>query len=667
MGRSYGGVFQKPIGGKLRPTHGGSMAAIPPAREVIHFGAFEVDLRAGELRKQGTKIKLQEQPFQVLRVLLEQAGQVVTREELQQKIWPADTFVDFDHGLNNAIRRLREALCDSAENPRFIETLSRRGYRFITPVNRNEAVAARVAQEAPLTPNVATKPGPWHQRKALKLLAAFVVVALLLGVALVANPGRIGKWFSRESGSPNVRSLAVLPLQNLSNDPAQEYFSDGMTDALITDLAQIGSVKVISRTSSMQYKQTKKTLPEIAHELNVDSIVEGTVQRSGDRVRITAQLIQVSTDNHLWANSYEGDMGDLFALERQVTQDVARQIETRVAKENRPLSPQPSPLNSKALEAYLQGNYYLNRFGKGAGDEEKRKAAEYFQQAIDADPNFAPAYNGLANTHLVLLWPSNKDANIATKAAERAVELDPNLSDAHKTLGDIKFSAWEWSASEQEYRKAIALNPYNAAAHVWLGVLLDATGRLDEGLKEQQIAQELDPGSDQLSDALMLRGHYDQAIAMIQVMLKRNPDDGFLHWTLFKDYVQKGLYEESIPHLEQMWNLYGYPKVAAEAHRAYAASGYRGAVQESVKAMEHLTATNQAFLPGNIAEFYATLGDKDRAFYWLEQAYAQHDLEMASTDASLEHLNREFRLDSLRSDPRFKDLLRRVGLPEVRR
>jgi TolB-like protein/DNA-binding winged helix-turn-helix (wHTH) protein len=298
-------------------------------RESKRFGVFEVDLQAGELRRRGAKIRLQEQPFQVLRILLEQPGCVVTREELQRQIWPADTFVDFDHGLNNAIRRLREALCDSAENPRFIETLSRRGYRFVAPVTGNGSASSDARPKGVLAaPDLEVD--RWYRKHGIRAATLTVVAALLLmGLVLGTPLSKNRQWFSQRGASTPMYSVAVLPLQNLSTVPTQEYQADGLTDALITDLAQIGAVKVISRTSSMQYKDSKKSLPEIAAELKVDGIVEGTVQRSGDRVRVTAQLIDGPTDKHVWANSYEHDMRDIFALERDVAQQIAGQLQGR--------------------------------------------------------------------------------------------------------------------------------------------------------------------------------------------------------------------------------------------------------------------------------------------------------------------------------------------------
>jgi TolB-like protein/DNA-binding winged helix-turn-helix (wHTH) protein len=332
-----------------------SVNEVPPSRTLVRFGVFELDADSRELRKQGLKVRLQDQPFQVLQILLERPGTVVTREELQRRIWTSDTFVDFDRGVYNAIKKLREALGDSAESPRFIETLSRRGYRFIAPVSPNGNTASSVEASSIVAERAPARTS--RRTLQLSLAAAFgIVIVLAAGISV----GKIWPRFSVGT-TPQIRSIAVLPLQNLSANPAQEYFSDGMTDALITDLAQIGSLKVISRTSSLQYKQTKKSLPEIARELGVDGIVEGTVQRSGDRVRITAQLIHGPSDKHVWANSFEGDMGDVFTLEREVTQEIARQIQAKLGNPGQVTPEQPRPTNPKAFEAYLQGNYHLQK------------------------------------------------------------------------------------------------------------------------------------------------------------------------------------------------------------------------------------------------------------------------------------------------------------------
>jgi len=659
------------------------MREVAPSHELIRFGPFEVDLRNRRIRKHGLKIRLQDQPFQILQILLEHPGELVTREELQRQIWPADTFVDFEQGLNNAIKRLREALGDSAETPQFVETIPKHGYRFLAETHTNGSNGSTKIAEKPTAQMALTSTSLGRRtiaslvetvseyRRARRVWMAIAGALSIGAVALILVqlnvfkiPGLHERVFGA-SGEPAIHSLAVIPLANLSNDPNQEYFSDGMTDALITDLAQIGSVRVISRTSSMQYKQTKKSLPEIARELNVDGIVEGTVQRSGDHVRISAQLIQAASDRHLWAKSYDRDVRDVFALERDVTEDIARQVQSRLTTPNQPAVARFRPINPKALDLYLQGNYHLNRYAKGTGDEEKSKAAEYFQQANDADPNFAPAYNGLANAHYNLMSASSQDAEIVRKAAERAVELDPAFSDAWVTLGELRLCSWDFRAAEDELRRAVVLNPNNASAHETLGVLLNDIGRLDEGLRESQIAQELDPNQDHLWSALYFRRDYDRGIAWLLTMLKSDPDDAYLHYELFLSYAAKGMHKEAINELEAGLRLFGFSESPTKIHYAFAVSGYRGAMQQYAEELEHLTATKQFFIPVNLAEVYAVLGDKNRAFHWLDEAYKHHDTMAAATGFGLEMINVDPLMDPLRSDPRFKDLLRRMGLPEL--
>jgi TolB-like protein/DNA-binding winged helix-turn-helix (wHTH) protein/tetratricopeptide (TPR) repeat protein len=614
----------------------------------FRVGPWLVQPSLNTVSRNGTPMRLTLKAMEVLVCLAEHAGESVPKEELLQIVW-RETFVT-DDVLVGSISELRRVFEDDAREPRFIQTIPKRGYRLIAAVEPATAALSSTGGTSTIENS--------HRR----LKAAALVGAALLLVALVASSAKIQRWLSATSSSPTIHSIAVLPLQNLSGDAAQEYFSDGMTDALITDLAQISSLKVISRTSSMQYKQTKKALPEIARELNVDGIVEGTVQRSGDRVRVTAQLIYGPSDKHVWAHSYERDMREVFALERDVTEEIAREVRARIATPNQVPVAQARRASPKVLEAYLQGNYHLSRFGSGGGDEQLTMAEEYFQRAIDADPNFAPAYNQLANAHLNLLQPSKQDFDIARKMAERAVELDPNSSDAHHTLGDVKGRAWNWPGSEEEYRRAVVLNPNNAQAHDDLGELLDDTGRFDDGWREYQIAQELDPNNDHLSDAFDRRGQHAHAIAMLQIMLKRYPDNGYLHMSLYRDYVKNGMHKEAVQELEKTLSLFGFPELASRIHRSFVSSGYRGAMQRCAEELESLAATKQVFVPVNLAEVYAALGDKDRAFYWLEQAYAHRDLHAASTDLGLERLNTEFLLDPLRSDPRFKDLVRRVGL-----
>jgi TolB-like protein/DNA-binding winged helix-turn-helix (wHTH) protein len=623
---------------------------------VVKFGVFEVDLEDGELRKSGVRQKLGGQPFQVLQVLLEHPQEIVSREQLQQRIWPRDTFVDYDLALKKAVVRIREVLGDSAESPRFIETIPRRGYRFIAPLNGNGSAGGPTDLPVETPPASSRRSRFGFQVGLMSALGAMVVLFAILAFV----PSDSWRRLLGKPAAPEIRSLAVLPLESLSGDPAQEYFSDGMTDALITDLAQIGSVKVISRTSIMRYKKTDKPLPDIARELAVDGIVEGTVQRSGDRVRITAQLIRGPSDKHLWANSYERDVSDVFMLEREVAGDIARQVQARLATDNRTQLAHPQPINPAALDAYLQGNSHMHKWGRGFGDEELRMASQYFQQAIDVEPDFAPAYVGIANARGSTLRSSNEDVEIARKAAERAVELDPNLSDAWVAMANVRCDSWDWAGAEQDYRRALALNPNEANAHEGLSFLLDATGRLDEGWKEAEIAQQLDPNEEHLEPALDNRREYDQIIQHITTMLATDPDNGVLHHQLYEGYVGKGMYKEAFEQLEQTLVLFGFQESAAQIRQAFAASGYKGAMREWAKEFEYLHVTNQVFMPINLASAYTAAGDKDRAFYWLEQAYKRRG---HAGGVAMVFVNRDPMLEPLHSDPRYTDLLRRVGLP----
>ena len=625
---------------------------------VLKFGVFEVDLEAGELRKSGMQLKLVGQPFQVLQLLLQHPQEIVTREELRKCLWPEDTFVDYDLALKRIINRLREVLGDSAENPRFVETIPRRGYRFIAAVNGNGVAAPSVEDRPEAAKTVETRGSRLDLRT--RIAASLGVAALLLAALGFGSQG-LWQRLSGKGTVPQIRSIAVLPLQNLSADSSQEYFSDGMTDALITDLAQIGSLKVISRTSSMQYKQTKRSLPEIARELNVDGIVEGTVQRSGDRVRITAQLIYGPADKHLWANSYERDMRDIFALERDVTEDIARQVKAQITTEHQAGVAQPRPVNLDALEAYLEGNFHLNKGLMGPRDEELRVAGKYFQNAIDADPTFAPAYIGLAEAHHNLFWPSSEDFAIMKASAEKALELAPTSSEAHDEVGTSKREDRDWAGAEEESRRAIALNPNSASAHDSLGKCLDMIGKLDEGWKEYEIAQELDPNQDHLSWALNIRGQHDRAIELLRKSAERRPDDAVIHYFLAENYARKGLYKEWDQELGQSLTLLGLPELASRIHRAFVTSGYLGALRQEAVEVERLYAKGQGYFPGVLAETYAILGDKDRAFYWLGQG-CEH-WHMAISDPILSGLKVDPGFASLRSDPRYKDMLRRMGLP----
>jgi len=608
--------------------------------------------------RNGTTSRLTPKAMEVLVCLAEHAGEPVSKEKLIEEVWP-QTFVG-DDALKGLVAEIRRVLEDDAKQPRIIETIVKRGYRLVAPIEwvdgKPDTSAEQVQPE--------TVRGPLAPKRKFQMAGWAILASALLLLLLGAwNLAKVRNSL-RPKDSAQIHSIAVLPLRNLSADPNQEYLCDGLTDGLITDLAQIGSLKVISHTSTMQYKDTKKSLPDIARELNVDGIIEGTVQRSGDRVRITAQLIHGPTDRHVWANTYEKDIGELFALERDVTEDITRQVRSRL---NTPqgLPTQPKPVDVKALESYLQGQYHLERYGEGGGDEELGSAAASFQQAIDHDPKMAAAYVGLVHAHSSLMWPSPADAEIVGRAAQKAVDLDPQSADALVALGGVKCGRdGDFHGAEEDYRRAIAAGPNNALAHGALSGLLFDLGRNDEALREAQIAQELDPTSDNLRDAMYRLGDVDHAIAIAEATLQANPNDGFLHHGLYRYYATKGMYKEAAQHAEKVFALFGDPERAARIHKALVTSGPQAGIRQFVMEMEKLVVAKRGYFPVNIAVGYTILGDRDRAFHWLEEAYKHRDLQRMALDISLTDLNSDPILVLLRSDSRYKDLVRRVGLPQ---
>jgi TolB-like protein/DNA-binding winged helix-turn-helix (wHTH) protein len=431
------------------------MTAVKSVSPAFQFGAFELDPRAGELRKHGVKVKLQEQPLRVLVNLLEHAGEVVTKEELQRQIWPSDTFVDFDHGLHSAITRLREALGDSSESPRFIETLARRGYRFIAPVT----VIGNT------TPTEPTREGSMPQaRNRLRwpgsgVLAGLLGLAVLFAVFLGFDLGGARRWLRRSN--PAIGALAVLPLEDLSGDPAQEYFADGMTDALITDLAKISALRVVSRTSVMRYKRTQKSVREIARELNVDAIVEGSIEHAGNRVRISAQLIRAATDQHLWAEAYDRDMSDMLRVQEEIARSIAREIQVKLTPQEQALLAKGRPVDPQAYELYLKGRYFWTKATK----ESIEKAMGLFREAIAKDPTYASPFSGLADCYTVLgvsfgvgSLSSSQATSQARSAAEKAIQLDDTLAEGHNSLANTRlFFDWDWVGSETEFKRALEL------------------------------------------------------------------------------------------------------------------------------------------------------------------------------------------------------------------
>jgi TolB-like protein/DNA-binding winged helix-turn-helix (wHTH) protein/Flp pilus assembly protein TadD len=630
----------------------------------LRFGVFEADLRAGELTKRGLRIRLQEQPFQVLAMLLEKPGELVTREELRTRLW-SQTVVDFDHGLNKAINKIREALGDSAENPRFVETVARRGYRFLADVTPIDTAAdGQPAPEtngpAPLTdstrveladlgapPKRPSRLRPWTG-------AGF-------GLALVLAAWLSWTFYSQSQSSPKIHSLAVLPLESLSGDASQDYFADGMTDALIADLGQISALRVISRTSAMAYKHVHRPLYEIARELNVEAVVEGTVLRSGERVRVTAQLIQVPDEKHLWAQSYEGDLQDTLALQNTIARAIATQIQVTLNPQEEIALKRSHPVKPEAYEAYLRGRYFWNKRTRDG----LVRATDYFHHAIDTDPAYANAYSGLADSYALsgdweygILSPQEAFPK-AKAAVTKALALDDNLSEAHTSLAFVQdLYDWDWASAEKEYKRALALNPSYATAHHWYAWHLIVTGRNDEGIAELKKAESLDPlsliiGAD-LADALCIAHLYDDSVQQSQKIFEMDPHFAVAHYQLGQALEQKHRHDEAIAEFRRAIELSGgNTTFESNLANAYAAAGLKEEAMRIVRDLESRQSEGSS-TDASIALIYVGLGDNDRAMVWLNKAY------QARFNPSI--LMRPV-FDPLRSDPRFQDLLHRMGLP----
>jgi len=649
----------------------------------VRFGVYEFDLRSGELRKHGIRIKLQEQPCQILAILLEHRGEMVAREELQRRLWPSDTFVDFDHSLNTAVMRLREALNDSSENPRFIETLPRRGYRFVAPVEEKSASVTETAQtetgEASASQSAIAKndptlsplsPGlPATAGKAVgRLPRQEVVLAAIFLLGLVLAGGLAVRYLRKPSvvtAPPDqITSLVVLPFENLSADKDQAYFADGMTDELIAHLAKIRSLRVISRTSSMEYKGTHKTLSQIARDLNVDAVVEGTVLRSGDRVRITAELVQVATDGHLWAESYESQLGDILTLQSHVTSAIVNEIRVKLTPEDQVRLAATRPVSTLSYENYLKGRYYWNK----RSQEGLTKAINYFQIAVEKDPRYALAYAGLADCYSIIgsaivgTVPTAEVAPKARAAALKSLELDNTLAEAHTSLATVRFNYdWDWNAAASGFRRAVELNPSYATAYQRNSLYLMSMGRASESIAEMNRAHDLDPLSISMNFSLGWRLYmareYDQAIEQLRNTVDMDPGFVLPHLVLGQAYEQKKAYDQAITELRRAADIsQNSPPVLAALARTYAVSGR---TTEARNLLDQLMqqAKKQYVSPFYVAIVYAGLGEKDRALDWLEKAYGDHS-------NAIIFLKVDPQLDTLRASPRFHELQRKLRLPE---
>ena len=631
------------------------------SRQIVRFGVFEADLETGELRKNGAKVPLQGQPFQVCAILLERSGKLVTREELRQKVWPEDTFVDFDHAVNTAIKKIRIALGDEADNPRFVQTLPRRGYRFICPVLTGDGQLAEAEYPAAAaTPVVET--GPIDQRLSARprflvtILVSCFAVALAVIVYLGGRRMRAGPF-----PSSGYVMLAVLPFQNLSGDPSQDYFSDGLTEEMIAQLGALSpdQLGVIARTTTMAYKHTSKSVKQIGSELGVGYVLESSVRRDGNQVRISVQLIRVHDQVHVWARSYDRHISHSIELQEEVAKAVAEQIEVKLSPSYKGRT-NPHHLDAEANEAYLRGRYFWNQFTP----EGYRKAISYFQQAIERDSNFAEAYSGLADSYNFLVvtdsMPASEGHPEALEAARRAVSLGVNLAEPHASLAvAMARSEWNWTGAESEFTRAITLNPSYAMVHRLYASILGATRRHHEAWEQINEAMRLDPlslpNNAEVVRTLYYARNYDQAIEQGEKAMQLDPNYVRTHFWLGRVYSQKGMHREAIAASEKI--LESMPDSTlglTEMAYSLAVAGQRKEARQILRRLEGRSTS--AFVPAyNFAIIHIALNEEEVAMRYMQQAYENRDWALLV-------LAVEPRLDPLRRDPRFQEILAKLNL-----
>jgi TolB-like protein/DNA-binding winged helix-turn-helix (wHTH) protein/Tfp pilus assembly protein PilF len=646
----------------------------------LKFGEFELDAAEYELRRCGRAVRLERIPMELLLLLVDRRGQLVTRDEILEKLWGKDTFLDADNSINTAISKIRVVLKDDAENPAFIKTVSGKGYRFIAAIPSMPDVSDALgspgdgvsgAPESTLADPSAFESESKTSSRPRRLWLTSAIASLVLAAALAAWSWRDSlKRIVSASPSPVIRSLAVLPLENLTGDASQEYFADSMTDALITDLAQIRGLRVISRTSIMRYKGIRKPLPEIARELGVDGIVEGTVVRSAGRIRITSQLIYAPSDRHLWARSYESDLSDIVTLQGEVAQAIAGQVRAAVTPEQRShLAKRPTD-SSEAYQLYLQGRYSWNqRTPRGI-----KKSVDFFQQAVEKDPNFALAYAGLADAYnfsniLGVVAPKESSPE-AEAAAVKALVLDPQLGEAHTALGLVKSHYhFDFPGAQREFLKAIELNPNYANAHLfYAGAYLTPMGRHEEAIAEMKKALEVDPLSlplnNMMAQTFVWAGDYQKAQQQFQRTIDLEPTFPLAHFFYAGLLAEMGSYDEAIKENRTGELLLGAnPQeagaLAQEFRNALQAGGPRHYWQKNLEiTLKEYRQAGIGYFPAiGVAGAYARVGDKGNAFKWLDKSFEDRE----GQDITLLRWLPEFK--SLHADPRFADLLRRMGLP----
>lgn len=642
--------------------------------ESIAFGeGFELDLRPRRLRRGSRVLKLERIPLEILVLLLERCGDIVTREEIVARVWGKDVFLDTDNSIRGAIRKIRQALKDNPEQPRFIQTVTGQGYRFIAPIvspPQDNLAAVPISPSATSVPEEpkeleemlpARAEGRYGRLFGVK--SRWLVLGLASGLALaLALAFVIPKDRPADAKVPKIRSLAVLPLKNLSGDPSQQYFADAMTEEVIGRLAAIHDLRVISHTSVMQFQDPKETVPEISRKLGVDAIVEGSVIRDGNRIRVHAQLIRAANDEHFWSETYDREIGDVLTIESDVAQSIAEKVRVTVTGQEQARLAAKRKVSPDAYESFLKGNH-TNRNTR-AGIEQ---SISYYKDAIHKDPTFAPAYVLLGDAYgnLASVYGGGSPDEARGKlldAVQKALELDPDLAEAHVLLANLYQREWNWSGSAGEFRRALELKPNNVPAIRGLAFWLVCEGRAEEGVAWDQRARELDPMNvgGLVSDGFLLfqARHYHEAIQILRDALAVEPDNAVAHWFMGYNLIAKGQSEQAIPELEKAVQLSDRsPAVIGVLIRAYAHAGRRADALRMLNELKRRSKTG--YVPaGAFINAYLGLGDKEQAFFWLERGYQEKSGIMPL-------LKSHPHFDPIRSDPRFADLVHRVGLDQT--
>ena len=627
------------------------------------FQGFELDVARFELRRNGRTLRLEKIPMELLILLVSRDGALVSRDDIIAKLWGPNVFIETELGINTAVRKIRQTLGDDPERPRFVQTVFGKGYRFIGQIKvvGDHNVAPAVVSPPPSVSmterdRLAGTSTPTVRRK--KWIVALAAGLALILAALTFNYFDWKRWLPR----PPVQSIAVLPLKNLSGNPADDYFADGMTDELITNLAKISALRVSSYTSVIRYKSSPAPLPQIAKELQVDAIVEGAVLRSGEQIRITAQLIYAARDQHLWAEEYQRYLRDVLYLQREVARDVAQQVRVTLTPNEQSRLATAGAVDPAAYESYLRGRSFWNQRSEAS----LLKAIEQFNKAIEVDPGYAPAHSGLADCYTTLGYLSYLDPldafPRARDAAVKALALDSSLAEAHTSLAYYNlYHAWNWVEAENEFNRAIQLNPNYATAHDWYSYYLMAMGRFDDAWKEVNRARELDPLSVTIQTDIgfnyFYRRDYDEAINQLRATLSVSPKFPLAHLWLGRAYQQKKMYSEAIDAFNKTdAALPGWVVTIAGTGNAYGEWGHRAEAEQVLNRLSEF-ANAKYVTPYGVALVYAGLGDRNRAFAWLDKA-------VAGRSHWLVWLNRDPRWDRLRPDPRFSDVKKRVGLPQ---